>query len=243
MCLPGVLVATDEKRMEVKKNEKNRPTRRLLFYEKPLVGNTNRAKSSSSTPIQILHHPSLGGGGFGIALPLQQDRVDTNNTDSLYLRGDAMVISGPESSPEDDLSRRSLMYYFIFLALVNLIITIFLYANAHTADLSKVIPSSLAPNTFSFVQIPKERRYSEDLVFAITIINLLLGIIGAILQNPLLLFSYSLIALLIIFVGFPVVPYIFYSSRYLLDAINLYIAFALRNKLMMNILPFYFVRR
>jgi hypothetical protein len=235
--------------------KKNRPLRRLLFYEKPLVGNTHRGKSSSATPIQILYHSSLsvgtatggGGGGsappFGIALPLQQDRLDSNNTESLYLRGDAMVISGPEAAPEDDLARKSLMIYFIFIALVNIFVTIFLYANAHTADLSKVIPPSLAPGSLSFVQIPKVRRYSEELVFAITIINLLFGIFGAVLQNPLVLFSYSLIALLVIFLGFPVVPYILYSSRYLIDAVNLYIAFALRMKLMMNMLPFYFVRR
>jgi hypothetical protein len=227
-----------------KEHQQEMKCHRLLFYEKPLVGNVgNRSTTrSSSLPLQIYSYNSeQQQHGYQIALPLQQDRIDNN--DSLFIRGDAMVISGPEISNEDDRIRKSLVHFFLFVAIFNLIITSCLYFNAHLSDLSKVIPSSTAPNSFSFVQIPQDRRYSEKIIFSFTIFNLLFGIIGACFQSPLGLFLYSLIAMLIFFVGFPVVPTLLYSTRYLVDAVNLYIAFVLRSRLMINVLPFYFVRR
>ena len=213
---------------------------RLLYYEKPLVGSLIRPKSSSSPPLHIIQST----GQFKIALPIKEERLDNNNNNSsLSLRGDAMVISGPEYSINDNFIRYKLIYFFIFISCFNLIITSLLYFYAHNVDLSKVMPSTIAPNTFSFVQVTKNRTFSEKLIFIITILNLIFGIFGAILQNPLILFLYSLILLLVFFLGYPLIPYMFYSIRYLIDAINLYAAHLLRSKLMINILPFYFVRR
>jgi hypothetical protein len=229
---------------EMKKEHKqDQKFHRLLFYEKPLVGSVANRQTTSSLPLQIFSYGNNGQQqqGYQIALPLQQNRIE--NYDSLYIRGDAMVISGPESTIEDNRIRKSLVNMFLLIAIVNLIITFCLFFDAHIADISNVIPSSIAPNTFSFVQVPRDRRYSENLIFSFTIFNLIFGIIGAILQSPLVLFLYSLVALLIFFVGFPVVPTLLYTTRYLLDAVNLYVAFVLRSKLMINILPFYFVRR
>ena len=233
---------------------------RLLFYQKPLVGNASQRPTtkSSSLPLQIYSYQSKPKsdphahphqqqpskppqGSYQIALPLQEDRID--NHDSLSIRGDAMVITGPENTIEENQIRKSLIQYFLFIAIFNIIITSYLFYNAHISDLSKVMSSSIAPNTLSFVQIPQQRKYSEILMFWFTILNLLFGMIGSYLQSPLGLFFYSLFALLIIFLGFPVVPTLLYSTRYLVDAVNLYIAFVLRSKLMINILPFSFVRR
>jgi hypothetical protein len=213
-----------------------RRSSRLLFFQKPVAGNsTNNPKTF--VPVQVLS-PT---GGFGIGMPTQQRRA--SNQPSVYFDGDTVAISGPEDLDEDNYVRRALAALFIALAICNVIATCVLFFKAHSIDLSKVMNESNSPHNLAFVQIPKHRRYSENLIFALTIINLMIGIFGAAFQNPLGLSAYCFFALIMIFIGFPVIPYFLYSFRYVIDAVCIYIALTLRSKLMMTLLPFYFMRR
>ena len=85
---------------------------------------------SDSQPLQIVF-PS---GNCGIGIPF----VPQLNENDIQRNDVAIVASNPENLDEDRNYRRGVCLIFLCVALVNLIITCLLFANADVVDSSKV---------------------------------------------------------------------------------------------------------
>lgn len=124
---------------------------------------------------------------------------------------------------------------FVFIAVLNIVVTSILFFEADAVDLSKVdmqVFSSTVPAAFS--RISSSRRYSEFLFFGATILSQFISILSVIYESPFLLALYSLLTVVVLFWGAVSVPYFLYFFRLLIDIIGLFIAFMIRARFIVN---------
>lgn len=201
---------------------------RLLYYQKPAIGQSSQDPNAelNTHPIQIVF-PS---GTFGVGIPISsksENRDDTTNIGA--------IMSIPEDDPVDKFYRRGIVAIFLVSFIVNIVITGLLYANATTADQSKA--EKVSGIAFTFGEVAPHRTSRENMSFALTIIILLIGASGSILENPTLLSIFSYGVLMNFILGTQALPYYLYSFRYALDFFMLYVALVLRLKCNVVFLP------
>lgn len=215
----------------------------MLFFKKPSIGLYGKANAkgddqSYDDPLQI----SFPSGGYGMGINTSVTRRPQNNEDSL---GDTvMIASEPENFDVDILERRGIIYSFVCIALINLIVTIYLYSGASTIDPSKVvapgggdmdsIPFKGAP--FVFEEVSVDRRPIENASYTCIIVATILGTVSALFESPLGLSCYALVTTLNFLLGTSALPYFFFAFRYVFDLWLLYLALQLRSKVTMNFL-------
>jgi len=147
------------------------------------------------------------------------------------------IASYPEHSIADEKDRRSLIWLFYTLGFANIIITALLYAFATKADGSKLNSSeNYLPSQLD--RVANSRTPAEQEMFAFTILTILLGIISSVQKFPLGISVYILSTAIIFFCSASSIPYFVFSLRYILDGLMIYVAFALRARLIVNFLSF-----
>ena len=187
----------------------------FLYYKKPalgtvaLGGRAQRHNYQPSAPLQLLF-PT---GHYGVGIPMKEKRIADNLDVNGF--GSAVICSGPEDTSLDRTQKRALQLTFIIFALFNFIITMILFFNASTVDLSKVeSPSTTSnpnePPPSEFQAISANRRSIESLNFAGIIITLAIGIASIIFESALGLSIYCLSSLLNFFLS---------TSRLVIDAL------------------------
>mmetsp|Transcript_30940 Transcript_30940/g.52317 ORF Transcript_30940/g.52317 Transcript_30940/m.52317 type:complete len:221 (-) Transcript_30940:34-696(-) len=201
----------------------------LVYYQKPTIGTESGYRSAP--PIQIIY-PS---GGFGLGIPPKEERPNRPNLQD-RARHFSVLASGPERAEADILQLRGLQITFIILAVCNVIVTTLLIVDADVTDTSKVV-QQVSPTTRIFEEVSSGRRSIEMVNYAYTVVLLVLGSIGCIAENALLLSGYSLGIVLNFILGTSALPYFVYSVRYILDVAMLYIALVLRSRCVYTVLP------
>jgi hypothetical protein len=227
----------------------------MLYFQKPKLGPLGRRAGSSSSsknaaadknPLQV----AFASGGFGLGLPSSTNRRDSED-DGLDVVDQVFVASEPENFDIDILERRNIIYGYLFLGVVNLVVTSILYHQAGTVDPSNVIPGSSSNGgvgggsmvgvpysgaPFVFQEVPLERRPVEVTSYTFMVICTLVGMVSAVMESPLGLSAYALSVVLNFLIGTSALPYFLFLLRYLVDLWMLYAALVLRSKLVMNYL-------
>jgi hypothetical protein len=165
----------------------------FLWYQKPIIGLNNNDNSNQS-PIQIIY-PT---GEIALGVPVNESSNNNNNNNNRSrLLQKVTVASGPENGQIDQFYRRCIVFAFVIFALINFIITIYLFTKASIVDPSKVeLPSTttnsheISPNDFQ--AIGTERRTIEKINFVFTLIIIIIGTLSSIFQNVLGLSIYAL---------------------------------------------------
>lgn len=119
---------------------------------------------------------------------------------------------------------------FVLLSVFNLVVTCFMFYNPEI-DRTKVQETNGDSYPTPLSVIPSHRRDIEVIHFAFTIVTLCLGIVVAVLRVQIGLWFYVLDLLLSMVLGVPSLPYFVYSARYLLDVVQMYMAWVLLRKL------------
>jgi hypothetical protein len=203
---------------------------KLLYYQKPVLGNdgsrSNNNGDGDNLPLQLIF-PS---GNFGLGVPINLRRERNEHRSDI-----TAIVSVPENTDQDIAYRRGIVIIFLCVFLFNLVITILLYTNASVVDLSRVEPYDGIQ--FLFGKVPSERSYAENVSFGFTLLILIIGAIGAILEQPTILSAFCYSLLMNFILGTQSLPYYAYSMRYLLDAFLLYMGLLLRQKCSPAFLP------
>lgn len=213
-------------------NEPNQITiqvNKLMYYQKPALGAVRQdITTQENLPVQLI----FPNGNFGLGIP-----INTSSNDS-GLRGSqdiGVLFSLPETDIRDHNYRKGTVIIFLALFLVNLVITCLMYANASVVDLSKV--EKYQGIAFIFGEVPQTRTSTQNANFAFTIIILLIGAMGAALENPTLISTFCYALLVNFILGIQSIPYYVYSFRYILDAFLIYVGLVLRLKCNAQFLP------
>ena len=215
----------------------------MLYFKKPDIGlfGANRRggknENGNKDPLQI----AFASGSYGIGMNSSARRP--RNQEEI-LGESVMVASEPENFDIDILERRGIIYTFIFVAVINIIVTTLMYHHATTIDESNVIPiSGTAPHdipfkssVFVFEEVPLERRPLELTSFTCIIVATICGSVAALLESPLGLSCYALTIALNFLLGTNALPYFLFAFRYVFDLWLLYLALLLRSKLVVNFL-------
>jgi hypothetical protein len=204
----------------------------LTYFQKPAIGHDNN--NEDLTPVEIIF--PTGGVALGIAMKNPDAENALNASNNL-----GVLASAPAYSEFDIVEKRSLKLAFLVAGIVNLILTILLYAYADSADSSKV-ESGTGFLPFTLEQVSSERRPIEQVSFAFTIILLVLGMISALYEFSLGLSAYCLGIMLNFFLGTSALPFLVYSFRYILDIGMLYFGLVLRSRLLYTFLPLHLHR-
>jgi hypothetical protein len=175
----------------------------------------------------------------------------------------AVLVSGPERTRADRLPLDGLKMTFVVLACFNLVITSLLFVDADVADTSKVVLILLltlililirilirililililkvvgeggSPGIFEAVS--NVRRNVETTNFAFTVIMLIVGSLGVVLESALCVSAYCLGVVLNFLLGTYALPYFVYTARYVLDIAMLYIGLVIRSRIVFTFLP------
>lgn len=202
---------------------------KLLYYQKPVIGNINEPYAQDNQPIQIIY-PS---GNLGLGISESINSSTSNNDRSSHI---GAIMSIPENNLVDINHRKSIVYVFIIIFLINMIMTILLYHNIASLDLSKV-ENGFSGSNFVFGIILETRSNSENAAFVFTLVLLIIGFFGAILEHPTILSIFVYTILLNFILGTQALPSYVYSFRYFLDFIMIYLALKLRSKCSVTFLP------
>lgn len=207
-------------------------TNPLVYYQKPAIGQSN-GNNSSGSPVQIV----FPAGGFGIGLSPKEEGPESRVDNVSH----GVMASAPSDSPMDLFERRNLIIAFIAMALLNLIITILLFYNAHDVDPSTV-EKSAGGIPSAFEEISYSRRPSEKLNFGFTLFFLIIGAISAWSQNALGMSLYCIGIISLFFLGTSSLPSFAYALRYVLDVFMVYVGLVLRTRFMYSYLPLHLHR-
>lgn len=205
----------------------------MLYYTKQSLG----MESKNSKPPMQVTYPT---GNCAIALPLATSRTSSNapnDQPGRPLAGRVAITSYPENSATSRSLRANLRIVFLWLAGLNFLISVFLYAYSDSFDESKQnepVNINTMPKTFDIIQ--RERNLSEKTVFSFSIIFLALGVYSVHMFWPLGIKLYSLAVVIMLIVSMPDAPYFMYCYRYLLDIAMLYVAQKLQSHLVLNFL-------
>lgn len=206
----------------------------LVYYQKPVVGNSNN-KNKNLAPVQIIY-PS---GGFGLGIPVID--IDANNNENANTREQTcgVIASAPEFTDFDKYHLKVLKFTFLSLAIANIVITCLMYTNATTVDPSKVEDITYGGLPVVFQDVSRNRNKTEKANFACLIIILLIGFFSVLFEFTLGISTYCFAICLNFILGFVTVPYFVYSFRYIFDVFMLYIALVIRSRLVVTFLPLY----
>jgi hypothetical protein len=179
----------------------------LTYFQKPAIGHDNN-NHEDLTPVEIIF--PTGGVALGIAMKSPDAENNAHASNNL-----GVLASAPANSEFDIVEKRSLKLAVLVVGIVNLILTILLYAYADSADSSKV-ESGTGFLPFTLQQVPSQRRQLEQVSFAFTVILLVLGMVSALFEFSLGLSAYCLGIMLNFFLGTSALPFLVYSFRYII---------------------------
>lgn len=199
-----------------------------LYFRKSVLGD-NRANELESVPVQLVY-PN---GNVQIGLPQNARVTVPSNNDN-----QVVVVSGPEKFATDYRVRDALALSLVCMGLLNIILTCVMFGYASVVDPSKVVPVGVNPNMVNEFQVLQNERTGREDANVIMIVSFqVLAVLSAILHSSFGLSIYSLGLVLNYLLSMSSIPYFAYSSRFILDAVMLYLALVLRSKLMYIYLP------
>lgn len=206
----------------------------MSFYRQTVELNARNSSAATDVPIQVVYPIGL----TGIALPVSHanSQGGRNNRRINTFHPFVAAAAASSNSTGDRMNILRMTVAFIALLVVNVVITITLYSNADTNNLSKVEDekkSSDLPRDFT--QTDFDDHGVTLLVF--TLLNLCLAGYGAVFRSTTALFFFEMITMSIIVLGMTSAPGFLYTLRYLLDAMLLPMSCNLRTQIGPNVVP------
>ena len=215
----------------------------MIFFQKPVLGPTGLKANRGNEPLQV----SFPSGSIGLGIPVTAVDPASAANDPAGMSS-VIIASGPEESMMDIRERRIIIATYLLLAVVNIVLTCYLYFNASAVDLTLLDTppqSQLAGGTVGvggrdvFDKLPTNRSFLERINFGFLIFILIYGAVSVVYENPLGISIYALSISLNFFLGLSAAPYFLYALRYFLDTWQVYLALILRSKLVLSFLPFH----